>query len=50
MLSIFGCHNLKVSSSKVQTQENDDVRIGYQKNGPLVILKSLGTPSEGTRL
>src|SRR5699024_944924 len=42
MLSIFGCHHLEISSSKEQTQENV-VRIGYQKNGPLVILKSLGT-------
>lgn|SRR5690625_4732055 len=42
MLPIFGCHHLEISSSKEQTQENV-VRIGYQKNGPLVILKSLGT-------
>src|SRR5690625_3391125 len=42
MLPIYGCQNLEIPSLKEETEENDVVRIGYQKNGPLVILKSLG--------
>ncbi|HLQ97475.1 MAG TPA: aliphatic sulfonate ABC transporter substrate-binding protein [Candidatus Dormibacteraeota bacterium] len=42
---LIGCQNDEVSSAE---EDKDDkvVRIGYQKNGPLVILKSLGSLEE----
>lgn len=40
VLLLMGCELEKASSS---SKEKHVVRIGYQKNGPLVILKSLGT-------
>src|SRR5690625_811427 len=45
MLIVIGCSSQEVSSAK-QDEEDNVVRIGYQKNGPLVILKSLGSLDE----
>src|SRR5690625_2238712 len=42
--ALAGCGE-KAASSADQTDEQV-IRIGYQKNGPLVILKSLGTLEE----
>src|SRR5699024_2755504 len=47
MVALAGCDQ-KDSSSVEANEENDDnvVRIGYQKNCPFVILKGLGTLEE----
>jgi len=45
MLIVIGCSSQEISSA-MQDKEDNVIRIGYQKNGPLVIVKSLGSLDE----
>ena len=45
MVTMMGCSHEDVSSAK-ESKDDDVIRIGYQKNCPFVILKSLGTLEE----
>lgn len=44
MFLFVGCSQHEASNNS--TEEENVIRIGYQKNGPLIILKSLGTLEE----
>lgn len=43
---LSACSSKEASPSKTATNEKQVVRIGYQKNGPLIILKNLGLLEE----